>query len=246
MYDDYSPPSSVSSSTTASSRVRVPHLNIHSSPLSSSSHSHAYAYGQRASKASDIAHLLDPEYSPVRAAYDNQIYVDHAGEAHDPDFRLFSPAGYSPKRRAFLTCDADEDEDVEDEGIAVYSQRRTSPRTSLDSYRPSSRASDPAYHESTYSMFAYTYEDTVADIDTAYFSEDEPRRESRKLRRRREERPVEDAEYLEEAQESTPRSPSPTCSHTIRRQWHALRLRTQVAAFRARRRVTRLVSPASG
>ena len=184
MYDDYPSPPSTPSST---SRLRaISHLHTHS-PLSST---HSHAYGQRATKASDIAHLLDPSYSPPRMPYMSQIYVDQAGEAHDPDFRLFAPAGYSPKRREFLTCESDDDadvdeDDVEDEGVSIYSPRRAS----FDSYRsashhrPSSRASDPTYSrtspESPYEEFTYTFQ------KTGYTSDDEPRREANKLRRRR-------------------------------------------------------------
>jgi hypothetical protein len=42
--------------------------------------------------------LLD-SYSPIRTTFlsSDCIYIDHAGEVHDPDFRLFAPANYSPK-----------------------------------------------------------------------------------------------------------------------------------------------------
>jgi hypothetical protein len=64
----------------------------------SSSHSQQ-AYNQCATTASDIAHLLN-SYSPIICATflsSDRIYIDHAGEVRDPDFRLFAPANYSPK-----------------------------------------------------------------------------------------------------------------------------------------------------
>lgn len=221
-HDDYpSPPSSAGSSSSYSPskpsllRNSIPHLHTHSSPLSST-HSHAHAYGQRASKASDIAHLLDPSYSPSRAAqHEHQIYVDHAGEAHDPDFRLFALAKRRPTPE--LPCDSDDEDNVEDEGVSLYSYRRRDreddgvslyrTHTPVDAYaaRPSSRASSHAHytyaspptrprlatHDSGYPTFSYSaYEE-----DAGYASEDEPRRETNKLRRRRtseeQERPVE-------------------------------------------------------
>ena len=207
MFDEYpSPPSTPSSSSRL--RSSIPHLHTPSSPLSCP---HSHARGQRASKASDIAQLLDPSYSPTRTnAYLSQIYVDHAGEAHDPDFRLFAPAGYSPKRREFLTCESDDDadDDADDEEAASlfyrppHSRSTTSKRASFDSARsasyssrrPDSRASDPVYSRTAlddagYATFTYTFE------EQGYVSDDEPRREANKLRRRRasleHDRPVE-------------------------------------------------------
>lgn len=181
MYDYPSPPSTASSSRFKS----ITHLPSQLSPLASSTPmSH-----QRATKESDMAHLLDPSYSPSRATYLNQIYVDHTGEAHDPDFRLFAPASYSPKRREFLTCESDDDDDAADdaddyEGVDIYAPRRASFDSARSTHshtitRPTSRSSDPTTHHSPYGAFTYTFE------ELGYLSDDEPRREVNKLRRRR-------------------------------------------------------------
>ena len=70
-------------------RHSIPHLYKHSPSLTNS---HTHTYRQHTSKASDITHLLDPSYSPTSTHHDhNQIYINHAGEVHDPDFRLFMP-----------------------------------------------------------------------------------------------------------------------------------------------------------
>ncbi|KAF8511570.1 hypothetical protein BU17DRAFT_97137 [Hysterangium stoloniferum] len=237
MYEDYNSPStSTSSGTTTSLCRRRQHL-------------HSNTHSQRATKASDIAHLLDPSYSPTRSAFasTNRIYVDHAGEVHDPDFRLFAPANYSPKRREFLTSlpdpDYDEDEDAaEEESIAIFSTAR---RDSFDSYRPTSRASDPspsALYSYNTTGFENTYTYTYPhDDDEGYVSEEEPRRESNKLRRRRDTNPSDSLDRTH----SHPAPASPTTVHSFRRQWHAIRLRTQVAAFRAKRRMSRIIRPLS-
>ncbi|KAF8487674.1 hypothetical protein JB92DRAFT_2836571 [Gautieria morchelliformis] len=284
MSDDYdytysyaypSPPS-----TASSSRLRaLPHLHPYSSPLPCThthTHSHAPAYGQRASKASDIAHLLDPSYSPTRthARAADQIYVDHAGEAHDPDFRLFArtPASFSPKRREFLTCDSESDadadddddadgQDVDDEGVALYSSSKRasfeSARSASRLYRPESRASDPLYYgratqaqdDAYAAAFTYTFE------APGYLSDDEPPRETNKLRRRRAsmepDRPLHHTHTQPQAQPAMEPAraewtQTTTSTGTLRRQWHALRLRTQVAAFRARKRVSTMISPSAG
>ena len=127
------PPSSILVSP-AVLRHSIPHLYKHS-PSSTNSHAHAYRrhaskvcthvltlpipqampghphlHTTLESKASDITHLLDPSYSPTGTHYDhNQIYVDYAGEVHDPDFHLFTP---TPMRIFASDFEDDKDEDV--------------------------------------------------------------------------------------------------------------------------------------
>ena len=119
------PPSSILVSP-AVLRHSIPHLYKHSP---SSTNSHAHAYRRHASKASDIAHLLDPSYSPTGAHHDhNQIYVDHAGEVHDPNFRLFVPTP---------TCVFTSDfEDDKDEDVSLYSTRQQPRRVSMPHCAP--------------------------------------------------------------------------------------------------------------
>lgn len=154
----------------------------------------------------------------------NQIYVDTTGETHDPDFRLFaSSATHSPKRREFLSILSNtNNEDGDDEDNSYYhhynnsfwgdedkENRRYRQRSSFDSYRSPSRASDPIYTYSNYQHFdqSYAYRPTnewQEEPDVFSLSEEEkerqPRsqtrshRESNKLRRRRAESESEEVE----------------------------------------------------
>src|SRR5882724_11295062 len=90
MFQDHylSPLSSAGLSYLASSTL------LHHSLL----HTHQ-PHGQCTTKATGLAHLLDPSYSPCHSHFtDNHIYVNHSSEPHDPNFPLFTPAPKCPFR----------------------------------------------------------------------------------------------------------------------------------------------------
>ena len=118
------PPSSILVSP-AVLRHSIPHLYKHSPSLTNS---HAHAYRWHASKASDIAHL-DPLYSPTGTHHDhNQIYVDHPGKVHDPDFCLFVPTPMCVFTSNF--------KDDKDEDVSLYSMRQQPCRVSMPHCAP--------------------------------------------------------------------------------------------------------------
>ncbi|KIJ41186.1 hypothetical protein M422DRAFT_255689 [Sphaerobolus stellatus SS14] len=235
-----------------------------SSPASSSSsgslsrirqhlHSHSSYTQQRATKASDLACLLDPSYTHHQSHTASQIYVDHAGEAHDPDFRLFN---YSPRRREFMnlggvTGKGKEEEEFDEEESEREEYEELTRRASIESYyRPASRMSDPSYYAasspSKYASYAYAVEDGYDDEPKSPASPT-----SKKLRRRRASHGDADADL-----DAAPELPSPasadshspatpsSChdvSYTVRRSWQAFTMRTQVAAYRARKRMLGIV-----
>lgn len=153
-----------------------------------------------ASRASDIARLLDPAYaSPnsLNAVAVPQVYVDHNGHLHDPDFRHFPIIHtqiHNQRPRwepAYHSADDDsDDDDFDDEPkrASFETQRRrpssstTYPTTSTTSY------SYPVYEEP--SSFGSRY---FVEEDDDYLCEDAPLKEkecrfsprSRSSRRRR-------------------------------------------------------------
>lgn len=158
----------------------------------------------------------------------NQVYIDTMGETHDPDFRLFaSSATHSPKRREFLSILSNtNNDDGDDEDNSYYhhynnsywgdedkENRRYRQRSSFDSYRSPSRASDPIYTYSNYQHFdqSYAYRPTndwqeepdVFSLEEEEENERQPRsqirsrRESNKLRRRRAESESEGVEDVD-------------------------------------------------
>ncbi|GJJ12757.1 hypothetical protein Clacol_007002 [Clathrus columnatus] len=277
-----SSPASTTSSSSSSSKLSLKNFHVCRRTATTTTTSH------------DIAHFLDPAYSKqqsqphMSSSSSNHHYVDNI-ETHELDFRLFAPATHSPKRRDFLAILSTNDEDEDEKDTYSYwaeeekeNNRQYHHRTSFDSYRSPSRASDPIYTYSNYQHFDQSYayrpanndwydEPSSTTGDVFYLSDEErqprsqtrSRRESNKLRRKklesesklgeceRELNEFDDDEKFEQSQQEDEkekgrqaRSMSPlsaSTTHSFRRQWLALRLRTQFAAFRARRNMSKLV-----
>lgn len=167
-YDSAS--SSSSSSSTPALRHRLIRKRSPSPAPRHVSHHFARPYSP-SSREADIARLLDPAYaspapysplgkSPRMAV--KEVYVDHHGDLHDPDFRDFPPFSHPSRRPHWERAYADE-EDSDDEEPQVE-QRRPSfepqPRrpSSSTTYRP-----PPVY---------YPYEEP-ASYESRYLAEDE-------------------------------------------------------------------------
>lgn len=192
LLDDGPPPmlaydgaSSSSSSSSPSSPPPLRHrLRRNRSPSPASRHmSHLYSHNYFApssrpyspsSREADIARLLDPAYaspaahspltkSPKMAP--KEVYVDHHGDLHDPDFRDFPPLGHSHmhSRQPRWEQGYGDDDDSDDEECQIEQKR---PSFDCQPRRPSSSFtynSPPVY---------YPYEDP-ASYESRYIVEDE-------------------------------------------------------------------------
>ncbi|KAG1863620.1 hypothetical protein DFJ58DRAFT_725046 [Suillus subalutaceus] len=210
-------------------------------------------------RASDIARLLDPAYaSPShqtafkalgRTAI-REVYVDHHGDLHDPDFRDFPTFGHAHSKPSWEQTYADESDAEEDEGIY---QRRAS--IEKQRRRPSTTAyyASPAYYPydepSSYeSRNLAEVEDEDEQLD---HQERAPLKE--KCFATRSKSPektfqTEKETYPENLHIEVPQSLAadgewtPTCGHAIRRQWHAFTLSLRFSLFRTKRRIQRRMS----
>jgi hypothetical protein len=123
-------------------------------------------------RASDIARLLDPAYaSPShqrtskalgsRSAI-REVYVDHHGDLHDPDFRDFPTFGHSKLRweRAYTDESDDEEEEENYKGRVSVDVQRRRPSTTTTYY-----ASPPYYPYEEPSSYESRYLAEVDDED---------------------------------------------------------------------------------
>ncbi|KAG2357080.1 hypothetical protein BDR07DRAFT_397040 [Suillus spraguei] len=210
-------------------------------------------------RASDIARLLDPAYaSPShqtalkaigsRTAI-RQVYVDHHGDLHDPDFRDFPTFGHPHSKPSWeQTCvdesDGEEDEEIYQRRASIEKQRR---RPSTSAYYAS-----PAYYPydepSSYeSRNLAEVEDEDEQLD---HQERAPLKEKCFIMRSKSPEKISQSEketYPEN--HHIPPQPlaadsdwTPTCGHTIRRQWHAFTLSLRFSLFRTKRRIQRRMS----
>lgn len=209
-------------------------------------------------RASDIARLLDPTYaSPShqtafkalgsRTAI-REVYVDHHGDLHDPDFRDFPTFGHSKQswERTYPDeSDAEEDEEIYQRRASIEKQRK----------RPSTTAyyASPVYYPydepSSYeSRNLAEVEDEDEQLD---HQERAPLKEKCFVTRSKspEKSPQTEKEtYPENLHIEVPQSLAadgnwtPTCGHAIRRQWHAFTLSLRFTLFRTKRRIQRRMS----
>ncbi|KAF7969519.1 hypothetical protein HWV62_27007 [Athelia sp. TMB] len=228
----------------------APRITYHTPHFSSS---HKYA---PASRAAEDSRLLDPSYSNLPASGSSgssplSVFVDHAGDMHDPDYRPF-PAVKPKWERGY-----DEDEEEEEEPAANR-------RLSAYAYRPS-------YSTSTYAPYTptrYAYDASPASYESHALPEDEEspfeEKEKRasvvKRYRRRGSKNGSDEKTgfvaaaapapsgaddwtyvapLPPIEPAADRSPRPTCGEGLRREWHAMTLRLRFSVFRTKRKLCR-------
>lgn len=135
------------------------------------------------SREADIARLLDPAYtspapsSPLSRSrmLIKEVYVDHHGDLHDPDFRdfpPFTPSHIHTRRPQWERGDRDDD-DMDDEESDPELLR---PSIDFQRRRPSSSIT---YHPPP---IHYPYEDP-ASYESRYLAEDEDEDEPDRLER---------------------------------------------------------------
>ncbi|KAG2145075.1 hypothetical protein BD769DRAFT_948316 [Suillus cothurnatus] len=208
-------------------------------------------------RASDIARLLDPAYaSPShqtafkavgsRTAI-REVYVDHHGDLHDPDFRDFPTFGHthfkpSLERTYTDESDAEEDEEIYQRRASIEKQRR---RPSTTAYY-ASHAYYPYDEPSSYeSRDLAEVEDEDEQLDQ---QERAPLKEQCFMTRSKspEKSPQTEKETYPHNEAPQPLAAdgdwTPTCGHAVRRQWHAITLSLRFSLFRTKRRIQRRMS----
>jgi hypothetical protein len=115
-------------------------------------------------RASDIARLLDPAYaSPSHQTASRalgsrsairEVYVDHHGDLHDPDFRDFPTFGHPKSRWEQAYSDESDDEEEEENSKRRVSldvqRRRSSITTTYYASPPYYPYEEPSSYESKY------------------------------------------------------------------------------------------------
>ncbi|KAG2067534.1 hypothetical protein BDR04DRAFT_845476 [Suillus decipiens] len=164
-------------------------------------------------RASDIARLLDPAYaSPShqtalktigsRTAI-RQVYVDHHGDLHDPDFRDFPTFGHPHSKPSWeQSYESRNLAEVEDEDEQLDHQERAPLKEKCFIMRSKSPEKISQSEKETYPENHHIPPQPLA-VDSDW---------------------------------------TPTCGHTIRRQWHAFTLSLRFSLFRTKRRIQRRMS----
>ncbi|KIJ16699.1 hypothetical protein PAXINDRAFT_10410 [Paxillus involutus ATCC 200175] len=193
--EDSSPPilscdsmSSSSSSTPPSPHTQRHRLRRKRSPSPSSRHvSQPYSVNPFSSnyissrpyspstREADVARLLDPAYaspnthSALRFSKTaaKEVYVDHHGDLHDPDFRHFPTFGHThtnvhSQRPRWERADADDDDSDDEE----YEEEQK--RSSFEAQRRRPSSTIPYYTTPVY----YPYEEP-SSYESRYLAEDE-------------------------------------------------------------------------
>ncbi|KAL1741424.1 hypothetical protein HDZ31DRAFT_66943 [Schizophyllum fasciatum] len=192
--------------------MSVPRRHSRHRPRSPTKRHRAYSPSTR---ADDISRLLDPAYaSPTSSARRAEgVYVDHRGELHDPDFKLFPPLP-KPKAPRWEREDSVDDLDALADDDEPRETRRYTPSPS---YTPTSYSAPSSYTRvSPYTAVlpaSYDSEDTVlGSVAPSFDDEKHPksRRSALKLRMRRRRRDTDATAFTVEEEESSPSdSPSP-------------------------------------
>ncbi|KAG2154097.1 hypothetical protein DEU56DRAFT_907554 [Suillus clintonianus] len=207
-------------------------------------------------RASDIARLLDPTYaSPShQSAFKplgsrtaiREVYVDHHGDLHDPDFRDFPTFGHAHSKpsweRAYADeSDAEEDEQIFQRNVSIEKQRR---RPSTTTYYAA-----PAYYP--YDEPSSYESRNIAEVDDEDEQLDHHERAPLKEKcfATRSKSPQTEKETYPENPHIEGPLPlaadsdfTPTCGHAVRRQWHAFTLSLRFSLFRTKRRIQRRMS----
>lgn len=145
------------------------------SPFSNNIFSRPYSPSTR---ASDIARLLDPAYaspsslSAVNRSSIPQVYVDHHGDLHDPDFRHFPimhthPHNLRPRwEPAYQSADDDSDEDESDDEPK---------RSSFETQRRRPSSSNTTYPTTTTTTTSYPYfiHEEPSSFGSRFFAEED-------------------------------------------------------------------------
>ncbi|KAF8121973.1 hypothetical protein EV363DRAFT_1405352 [Boletus edulis] len=252
------------SSSSSSPPARRYRLVRKRSPSPSSNHYHSHHSPRPyspSSREADIARLLDPAYaspapysplskSPMMAV--KEVYVDHHGDLHDPDFRDFPPFGHShfQSRRPCWESTYGNEEDSDDEETQVEHHR--------SSFEPQRRrpSSTVTYHPPP---IYYPY-DEPASYESRFLAEDEdeegeqlervplkeksfcrrPRSPTKAFKGQDEKRFPSTAEGDQVIQADS--EWTPTCTQNLRRHWQAITLSLRFSLFRTKRRLRRRVT----
>ncbi|KAH0826972.1 hypothetical protein J3R83DRAFT_4631 [Lanmaoa asiatica] len=208
------------------------------------------------SREADIARILDPAYaspaphspltqSPRMAR--KEVYVDHRGDLHDPDFRDFPPFGHSHmlSRRPLWERGYDDDDDEVNEEL---DQLR--PTFDLQPRRPSSSLTyhpPPVYYP--YEEHASYESGCLAEDDddegeqlvhaplkekSFYCRPRSPTKRSKDQDEKQSPSTTEGDHILQADSEWTP-----TCTQNLRRHWQAITLSLRFSLFRTKRRLKR-------
>ncbi|TRM61216.1 hypothetical protein BD626DRAFT_570880 [Schizophyllum amplum] len=188
--------------------MSVPRRHHNHRPRSPTKRHRAYS---PSSRADDISRLLDPAYaSPTRRA--EGVYVDHHGELHDPDFKLFPPLP-KPKAPRWERDAGDELDALDDEEEPRETRRYTPSPSFTPSYAAPSSYARTSYYVAPQLPASYDSEDTVLGSVAPSFDDEKQqkaRRSGLKLRIRRRNRRNTDATAVEEEEPSpSDASPSP-------------------------------------
>ncbi|KAL1716410.1 hypothetical protein EV715DRAFT_205246 [Schizophyllum commune] len=191
--------------------MSVPRRASRHRPRSPTKRHRAYSPSTR---ADDISRLLDPAYaSPTSSSRRAEgVYVDHRGELHDPDFKLFPPLP-KPKAPRWEREESVDDLDALDDDDEPRETRRYTPSPS---YTPTYTAPSSYTRVSQYPTVlpaSYDSEDTVlGSIAPSFDDEKQPksRRSALKLRMRRRRRDTDATAVTVEEEEPSPSdTPSP-------------------------------------
>ncbi|KAL4068110.1 hypothetical protein V8B97DRAFT_1354115 [Scleroderma yunnanense] len=233
------------------------------SPFSNNIFSRPYSPSTR---ASDIARLLDPAYaSPnslnaVTRSTVPQVYVDHHGHLHDPDFRHFPIIHthiHTQRPRwepTYQTPDDDSDDDEFDDEPkrSSFDTQRHRPSSSTTTYPTTTTTTTTTSH--SYRLYEepssfgsrYLAEDDDDDDLHAPLKEKEcrfsPRSRSSRHKRgsaNHNEKSDQTHEMDEEDPQSAAEDWTPTCTQSLRRQWQAFTLGFRFSLFRTKRRIKR-------
>ncbi|OJA20400.1 hypothetical protein AZE42_05365 [Rhizopogon vesiculosus] len=210
-------------------------------------------------RASDIARLLDPAYaSPSHQTASKalgsrsavkEVYVDHHGDLHDPDFRDFPTFGHSKPRWERAYTDESDDEEEEENyqrRVSLEVQRRR-PSNTYYTAPPYYPCEEPSSYESR----CLAEMDDEDDKHLDHYEHTPLKEKSRRTSRSKS-----PENHLQTEKESSPQNAhveepqpmavdsdwTPTCGHAIRRQWHAFTLSLRFSLFRTKRRIQRRMS----
>lgn len=211
-------------------------------------------------RASDIARLLDPAYAspshqtafkPLgsRTAI-REVYVDHHGDLHDPDFRDFPTFGHGHSKPSWERAYPDESEAEEDEEIyqrhASIEKQRRRPSTTTYYAAPAYYPYDePSSYESRNLAEVEDEDDQLDHHERAPLKEKCFTTRSKSLEKpsQTEKEIYSESPHIEAPQPLAADSDwTPTCGHAVRRQWHAFTLSLRFSLFRTKRRIQRRMS----
>ncbi|EGN95729.1 hypothetical protein SERLA73DRAFT_162494 [Serpula lacrymans var. lacrymans S7.3] len=194
------------------------------------------------------------------------VYVDHHGDLHDPDYRHFPPVRVCHPdlhtHHDHLDDHLVPDHHVQD-AIADYDYHETryrsanpyayddrSRRRSSSASRTTANAYPTRFTSYAYDDHAPTYRcDDPASYDSPLLPTDEddppphlPLKEKRPPRSRSGDDSIESEVITHDDDDQEAQNEwTPTCTHTLRRQWQALALRLRFGLFRTKRRIKRRV-----